>query len=64
MSCQGKDSIEDKEQSGRPRTRTDNTMVVIIATILERDRCVTNEEISLDSRIPVSSIHHVLGEVS
>jgi hypothetical protein len=62
-SCQGQDSIEDKEHSGRLRTCTDNSMVVIIATILERDRCMTCEEIAMESRIPISPIHHVLTEV-
>jgi len=38
-------------------------MVVIIATILEQDRCMTCEEIAVESRIPTSSIHRVLTEV-
>jgi hypothetical protein len=38
-------------------------MVVIIATILERDRCMTCEETAMESRIPISPIYHALTEV-
>jgi hypothetical protein len=50
----GWDGIEDKECSGRPRTSTGNTLVVIIATVLEEDRCMTCEEMVMESRIPKS----------
>ena len=37
--------------------------MAIIGTILEKDRCVTCEEIVVESGIPKSSVHRVLTEV-
>jgi len=39
--CQGQDSVNNKECTGRLRTSTGNTTAVIIATILEEERYMT-----------------------
>jgi hypothetical protein len=60
---QGLDSIKDQKCSGRLRTFTGDTLAAIIATILEEDRHMTCEEITMESGIPESFFRHVLTEV-
>jgi transposase len=59
---EGRIAVEDKQHLGRPRSSTDYTSAVIIANVLEEDRCMTREEIARESGIPKSSVHRIVTE--
>lgn len=60
---EGRTSVKDDQRSGRPRTATDDTSAVIVATIIEEDRRLTCLEIAEEANMSAKSVHRILTEI-
>ncbi len=55
-------STEDNPQSGYFSTVINNTSIAIVATVFDKDQCVTVREIETETGIPQTKVHRILTE--